>query len=558
MRILVKQLVCGILIGMLPVSFGAFAQTKSTKELVKTKLQRPKLVVGIVVDQMRYDYLYRYFDKYSEDGFKRMMREGFTARNHHYHYGNTSTGAGHSSIYSGSAPAIHGILGNDWYVPALDRNMNCIEDSTVVGVGTKKASVGKASPRNMLVTTVTDQLRLATNFRSKTISIAMKDRASILPGGHSANAAYWYDGYTGNWITSTFYRNDLPEWVEAFNARKLPSGYLTKGWQALLPIDQYTESTADDQPYEERLPGNAKATLPYDLAGQAGNAFDIIGSTPWGNTLTKEMAFAAIKGENLGKGEFTDFLALSFSSPDGVGHRFGPNSVEQQDVYLKLDKEFADIFSFLDKWVGKGQYTVFLSADHGVMDVPEFLTDNKLPGKRFDSGKIKEQIKKRVDSEFGVTKLVKSISLRQIYLDKQIMKSKGLTLDQVLEVVRDEIKNEPAIADVINIGKLSEATIPDYFKKLYLNEINAKRSGDLLLLPQVGYIERPKYGTTHGSPYNYDTHVPFVLFGWGVEPGETLRRTQICDIAPTISAILRILPPSGSIGDVVVESLKKK
>lgn len=557
MRVNRSCLLLGLLIGTMTVPTVAFAQSKSAKEPIKTKLARPKLVVGLVVDQMRYDYLYRFYDKYGEEGVKRMLREGFNARNHHYHYGNTSTGAGHSSIYSGSAPAIHGILGNDWYVPALDRNINCVEDTTVVGVGTKKASEGKSSPRNMLVTTVTDQLRIATNFRSKTISIALKDRASILPGGHSANAAYWYDGYTGNWITSSFYRDDLPKWVESFNERKLPSKYLAQGWKALLPIEKYTESTADDQSYEERLPGNEKAVLPYDLAGQAGNAFDIIGSTPWGNTLTREMAEAAIKGENLGKGEFTDFLALSFSAPDGVGHRFGPNSVEQEDLYLKLDQEFAELFKFLDSWVGKGQYTVFLSADHGIMDVPEFLKANNLPGERFDSGRINDKIKKRVDKEFGVTRLVKSISLRQIYLDKQLMKAKGITTEQVLDVVRDEILNEPSVADVLNVHKLGEATIPDYQKRLYLNEINSKRSGDLLLVFQVGWISRANYGTTHGTPYNYDTHVPFVLYGWGVQQGETLRRTHISDIAPTVAALLHILPPSGSIGDVVDEALKK-
>jgi predicted AlkP superfamily pyrophosphatase or phosphodiesterase len=558
MRIKIKKTTCVILLGMAQVTSVVMAQTNSAKMAVKTKLERPKLVVGIVVDQMRYDYLYRFYDKYGEDGFKRMMREGFTARNHHYHYGNTSTGAGHSSIYSGSAPAVHGIIGNDWYVPTLDRKINCVEDSTVLGVGTRKASVGRASPRNMLVTTVTDQLRLATNFRSKTISIALKDRAAILPGGHSANGSYWYDGYTGNWITSTFYRKDLPEWVEAFNERKLPSTYLAKGWQTLLPIAEYTESTLDDQAYEARFTGNSKPVFPYDLAGQAGNAFDLMGSTPWGNTLTKEMAFAAIKGENLGKGEFTDFLALSFSAPDGVGHRFGPNSIEQEDVYLRLDKEFADIFTFLDKWVGKGQYTVFLSADHGVMDVPEFLANNSLPGHRIDFGEIDDRIMQRVDNEFGVKKLIKAISLRQVYFDKQMMKAKGITIDQVLEVIRDEVADEPAIADVLNARKLGEATTPEYFRKLFLNEINTKRSGELLLVPQVGYIGRANYGTTHGSPYNYDTHVPFVMFGWGVQPGETLRRTHICDIAPTVSALLRILPPSGSIGEVVVEALKKK
>ncbi len=195
------------------------------------------------------------------------------------------------------------------------------------------------------------------------MSIALKDRSSILPGGHSANHAYWYDGDSGNWMTSTYYHNDLPVWVKDFNAKKLPSKYLAQGWQTMLPISQYTESTSDDQSYEEKLPDNEKAIFPHKLTPANGFDFDRIGATPWGNTLTKDMAIAALKGENLGKGEFTDFLALSFSAPDGVGHRFGPNSVEQEDLYLRLDRELAELFVFLDQWTGKGQYTVFLTAE---------------------------------------------------------------------------------------------------------------------------------------------------------------------------------------------------
>ena len=295
---------------------------------------RPKLVVGVVVDQMRYDYWYRYYNKYTEGGFKRLLHEGFTCRDHHYHYALTVTAAGHASVYTGSQPAIHGIVGNDWYDQRLGKRVYCVEDSSVKAVGTMNAVAGSMSPKNLMVSTITDQLRLATNYQSKTIGIALKDRGAILPAGHTANGAYWFDSKTGNWITSSFYRSDLPQWVSAYNGKKRPAELMKSGWQTLLPTEQYTESTADDQQYEYKLPGAQKAVFPYDLAGQLGDVFGVIASTPHGNTITKEMALEALTHENLGRGEATDFLAVSFSSPDYVGHAFGPNSVEEEDIYL--------------------------------------------------------------------------------------------------------------------------------------------------------------------------------------------------------------------------------
>ena len=545
----VKFLILLILSLSVPaLTFFAKAQQSAA---FSEKMPRPRLVVGIVVDQMRYDYLYRYYDKYKNGGFKRMLREGFNCRDHHYHYANTSTGPGHASVYTGSAPAIHGIIANDWYVPALNKSINCVDDSTVSGVGTKEAGVG--SPRNLLVTTVTDQLRIANNFRSKTISIALKDRSAVLPGGHTSNGSYWYDGIAGNWVTSTFYMAQLPDWVKSFNDRKLPFQYLSKGWKPLLPLADYQESTSDDKAYEEGLEGNEKPAFPYKLVT---SDLDMVGSTPWGNTLTKEMAIAAIQAEKLGKGAFTDFLALSFSAPDGVGHMFGPNSIEQQDLYLRLDSEFADLFDFLDKWTGKGNYTVFLTADHGVMDVPEFLTSNKIPSGRYNSGDVQKKIKERLSKEFGGEHFIKAISSWQIYLDKKQMLKKNVSIDAVQNVIRELIQELPEVANVINLHKLHQESLTEYHKQLYLNDFNAKRSGDLLIVFQPGWIGRGKYGTTHGTPYNYDTHVPFLLFGWGIKPGETFDRTHISDIAPTISALLHILPPSGSIGKVIGEALK--
>ncbi len=538
------------------VSVSVSAQSPKKVAPKTTTIARPKLVVGIVVDQMRYDYLYRYYDLYTEGGFKRMMNEGFNCRNNHYSYALTVTAAGHSSIYTGSVPAINGIVGNEWFDAASGKSVYCTEDSTVATVGSNNASVGKMSPKNLLVSTVTDQLRIATNFRNKTVGVAIKDRGSILPAGHTANASYWFDSKTGNWVTSTFYMKDLPQWAKDYNAKKMPSEYLKKGWQLLLPADKYVQSTADDVPWEGKLPGAAKPVFPYELAGLAGDAFGVVTNTPWGNTITKEMAIEAVKGENLGKGKDTDFLAISFSTPDKIGHSVGPNSVEQEDDYLKLDREFAELFTFLDGWVGKGEYTVFLTADHGVVDVPGFAAAHKLPSGLVNRGNLTKTVSKALEDNFGKGDFIRSSENNQLYLNRTVLKDKKITIAAVTEVIREAILPIPGIADVINLTNMGGAPLNTYQLELYKNNVNAKRSGDIQIITQPGWFYGSSTGTSHGTPYNYDTQVPFVIFGWGVKQGETLRRTSVSDIAPTLSSLLHILPPSGNIGAPVAEALK--
>jgi predicted AlkP superfamily pyrophosphatase or phosphodiesterase len=540
----------------LAMSFTVPAQTPKVTPK-SSKLARPKLVVGIVVDQMRYDYLYRYYDQYVEGGFKRMMNEGFNCRNNHYSYALTVTAAGHASVYTGSVPAVNGIIGNEWFDPIAKQGVYCVEDSTVTTVGSNNPTVGKMSPRNLLTSTVTDQLRIATNFRSKTIGVAIKDRGSILPAGHTANGSYWFDSKTGNWVTSTYYMNDLPQWVKDYNAKKMPSEYLKKGWKLMLPADQYTQSSPDDVAWEGKLPGNPKPVFPYDLAGLAGDAFGVVTDTPWGNTITKEMAIEAIKGENLGKRGETDFLAISFSSTDKIGHRSGPNSVEQQDDFLKLDREFADLFTFLDGWVGKGEYTVFLTADHGVVDVPGFAKEHKLPSGLVDRKVVNATVDEALNSAFGNDIYVLSRENNQLYFNHTLLKSKNVSVAQASAVVREALLKIPGVADVLDLTDMGKAPLNTYQLELYKNNVNAKRSGDVQILTQPGWFYGTSTGTSHGTPYNYDTQVPFVIFGWGINKGETLRRTSVSDIAPTVASLLHILPGSGNTGNAVEEALKK-
>ncbi|HZI53812.1 MAG TPA: alkaline phosphatase family protein, partial [Chitinophagaceae bacterium] len=377
-------------------------------------LQRPKLVVGIVVDQMRWDFLYRYYDRYAANGgFKRMLSQGFSCENTLIPYAPTVTAPGHTSVYTGSVPAIHGIAGNLWWDNVQQREVYCTEDKTVKTVGSG-TSLGLQSPKNLLVTTICDELRLATNFQSKVIGIAIKDRGAILPAGHSANAAYWFDSQEGNWITSTYYMTDLPQWVKDLNAKKLVDKYYEQGWNTLYPVNSYKQSTGDNKLYEAKGLGTG---FPYDLKKFIGKSNSAILTTPHGNTFTIDMAKAAIEAESLGTDAITDFLAVSFSSPDYIGHGYGPNSIEQEDDFYRLDKDLGDFLNYLDEKVGQGQYTVFLSADHGVAHVPGFMKENKLPSGTFNETTILEQLNKLLKDKFDQSNLALNISNHQLVLN---------------------------------------------------------------------------------------------------------------------------------------------
>ncbi len=512
---------------------------------------KPKLVVGIVVDQMRYDFLYRYSEKYSSGGFKRLMKDGFSCRNNHYDYAPTVTAAGHAAIFTGSVPAINGIVGNDWFVQKTGKSIYCVEDSAVRTIGSD-TKAGMMSPKNLLVSTITDQLKIANNFQSKTIGIALKDRGAILPAGHTANAAYWFDSKNGDWISSSFYMDDLPKWVKDFNDLKMPKKYMAEGWNTLLPIEQYTESTSDNQVYEAKLSGEKTPTFPHELAAQAGvNLLDIIKTTPFGNTLTKDFALAAIQNENLGRGVNTDFLTISFSSPDYIGHSFGPNSIETEDNYLRLDKDISDILTSLDNSFGKNNYLVFLTADHGIVDIPGFWQSQKLPSNVVDFGSMMTPLESALKTNFGQGDIIRFESNYQFYLNEKILKEKKISYAQVYEVVRETLLKREDIADVVDLHNLSSSTLPDYQKKFIKNGYNPRRSGDIMFILNPSHFPGRNQGTTHGSFYRYDTHVPLIFYGWKVNNGETTDTTNISDISTTLADLLNILEPNGSIGNII-------
>jgi len=517
----------------------------------------PKLVVGIVVDQMRYDYLTRFWNHYEDDGFKRLVNDGFNCKNNHFNYAPTKTGPGHTSVYTGTTPATHGIIGNDWYDKETDQVVYCASDDAFNSVGTT-TDAGKMSPHRMTVTTVTDQLRLHYQMRSKTIAIALKDRGAVLPGGYTANAAYWFHGANeGNWITSTFYMEDLPKWVIDFNASNTAESY-NKPWTTLKDINTYLESGLDNNKYEGLLTGQTAPTFPHDLPSlwNSNGKYDIIKATPYGNSITADFAIAALDGEDLGSDPITDFLAVSFSSTDYVGHMYGVNSKEIQDTYVRLDRDLARLFNALDKKVGQNEYTVFLTADHGAIHVPAYLKDQKIPAGYMETGSLMKNLKEFLKYRYGTTDLIANISNNQVFLDSDVINNLDMELGDVQEEIAQELLNYKDIDRVYTAKQMWQNEYTEGIPYILQNGYNQKRSGDILMVLKPGTISYPITGSTHGSPQIYDTHVPLLFYGKGIRKGSTTVRTEIPDIAPTISTLLGIAFPNGTTGRPISKVLE--
>jgi predicted AlkP superfamily pyrophosphatase or phosphodiesterase len=518
-------------------------------------LPRPKLVVGIVIDQMRWDYLYRYYNRYSPaGGFKRFLNNGTTCENTFIPYIPTVTACGHTCIFTGSIPSIHGITGNIWWDNQLGRQVYCSEDKLVRTVGSND-DLGMMSPKNMLTTTICDELKLATNFRSIVIGIAIKDRGGILSAGHSADAAYWYDNKTGDWISSTYYMNDLPKWVKDINALKLADKYYQQGWNTLYPIETYTQSAEDGNKYEATPLGHN--TFPYDLKSAVGKNYGLLPLLPSGNTFTIEFAKAAITNESMGKDSITDFLTISFSTPDYIGHNFGPNSIEQEDDFLRLDKELGDLLNFLDTKIGKNQYTVFLSADHGAAHVPAFVKDHKMPGGNFNNEILIDNLNKRLKEKFGPDNLVMAVYNYQLFLNHASIDSAKLNLRDVQQSIIDFVSIQEGIAEAFILDKIAEAPLNSKLKEMITNGYYPKRCGDIQVIFEPQWIESfGNGGTTHGLWNPYDSHIPLLWYGWGIKKGKVMRETYMTDIAPTLAVLLHIQVPNGSIGKTIEEVIR--
>lgn len=525
----------------------------------------PRLVVGIVVDQMRMEYLYRFESKFGEGGFKRLMGEGFTLANAHYNYVPTYTGPGHASIYTGATPAIHGIIGNEYYDKITRKTVNCVEDSVYKPVGSLTAN-GKISPSRLLSTTVTDELKISTQFRAKVVSMSIKDRGAVLPGGHHPDGAFWYDGKSGQFMTSTYYMMQVPSWVQSFNDRKMPDQFLLQVWKPLLPIEQYTESGPDESPYERRLVGKPSSAFPYilpELRARNGN-YDLLSLTPFANDLLTEFALVAVRGEQMGADATPDFLCISYSTPDLIGHAAGPQSVEVEDTYLRLDRNIQQLLSALDKAVGVGKYTVFLTADHGVAEVPQYLKDKSMPGGLLSTEKLRADLVDFLKPYFPGRQLIANVSNEQVFFDQEgfsnDVKTAGVDLLIASQLTGNFLMTQEGVYNFYTESTLRQGSFSEGgIRGMVIRGFHPKRSGDIAYVLQPGWFSGSwPQGTTHQSPWTYDTHIPIIFFGAGIRKGSSAGYAAITDIAPTLALLLKTKFPSGMTGQPVIEALGEK
>ncbi|GAB3909281.1 alkaline phosphatase PafA [Mucilaginibacter boryungensis] len=536
-------------------NISAQNKKKATATPVTETVPRPKLVVGIVIDQMRWDYLYRYYERYGQGGFKRLLNEGFRCENTTINYLPSATAVGHSSIFTGSVPAIHGIAGNDWVDQLTGKAAYCVSDSTVNSVGTASEE-GKMSPRNLLASTITDELMLATNFRSKVVGVSLKDRASILPAGHSPTGAFWFDDATGRFITSTYYMQQLPAWVNNFNNANEPEKLTANDWNPLYPIPTYIQSSADNSIWEGKFAGETNTAFPHKIAELYKNRHVTIRSTPFGNTLTLDFAKAAIDAYKLGNNGTTDFLTINCASTDYVGHMFGLNAIETEDTYLRLDKDLAAFFSNLDAKVGKGNYLVFLTADHGATHSVEFAKAHNQPGGYWKQVDYKNKLNQMLEKKFKADNLVLSVIEYAVNFNVPKIEGQKLDYQAIKAVTVDFMKRDPNNLFAADMDKINDAAIPEIVRTKMINGYHYKRSGAVIVIPNAGYLQAGPTGTGHGEWNPDDTHIPLIFMGWNIKPGASYSDLHTTDIAPTVAALLHIQTPNGAIGQPITDLLK--
>lgn len=470
--------------------------------------ERPKLVVGIVVDQMRWDYLSRYYDKFGSDGFRRLTDKGYSFDNCLINYVPTITAIGHTSAYTGTTPAFHGICGNDFAIDG--RPVYCCQDDDVEAVGSDNKK-GKRSPRNLQATTIGDQLRLHTDFKSKVIGVSYKDRAAIFPAGHSANGAYWLDTKNLRFITSTYYRTDLPEWVQEQNR--------------LLAENKEAQKAGKD-----------------------------IGLTPLCGTITTDMAIAALEGEQLGQGDQTDMLCVSYSQTDVIGHKWSTRGSHTDEAYLQLDRDLERLFKALDKKIGKGNYLVFLTADHGAAHNWKYMQDNHLHGGKWLTDSIMDGMETAVKNAFGNTKkVVAALNSYRVFLDHKAIDEQQLDVNKVKDALIAYLRQAENVEFVIDYERISQQSLPEIIRNRALMGYHYRRSGDLLVVCEPGYYEFSHWssptGTTHGEWNPYDAHIPMLFYGWHVPHGSCSDEVHITDIAPTVCQMLHIQQPNACTGE---------
>jgi len=536
----------GLILIALLVSFSVFAKKKIPSE-------KPKLVVQITISQMRYDYLYRYWNKYSENGFKKLIENGTFCKNAHYNYHLTQNAPGQATLATGANPAIHGIVADKWYDRLREEIVEATWDSKTKTIGSY-VDEGRLSPKLLLGTTVADELKLATNFNGKTFGISIDGTPAVIAAGHSANAAYWFDPEIGNWMTSSFYMDTLPDWVNDFNLKKYPETYVNREWTTLLPAKEYTESFTGSLLKNSLGDDNKSFSFINMLkVKKEANSYQILNSTPFGNTFTKDFAITCIVNEELGKNDTTDFIAINFSSTNTIGHRFGPSSIEIEDTYIRLDRDLEHLIAFLDEQIGIENTLIYLTSDHGVSYSPENIQQARIPGGMFDPKSSIALLESYLDIVYDKGDWVKYYYEKQIYLNQSLIENSQISFEDIQTKVAMFMNQFSGVANAVTAYSLQNS----YFSEGVLNKIQnsfyPKRAGDVILNFEPGWIERNSKATNNNSGYTYDTHVPLIWYGWKIKRNTIARKVDMEDAAPTVSTLLNISFPNACSGEPIYE-----
>ncbi len=524
-----------------------------------TNIKRPKLVLIIILDQFRADYLSRFSHLFGTKGFKRLMANGAYFTNANYPYANTLTAVGHSTILSGSIPAIHGVIGNRWYDRETKDIRRVVADTQVRGLGTEKG----VSPSQLLTTTLGDQLRLSNNYQSQVIGISIKDRAAAIIAGRRGSAAYWFDSSNGAMVSSSYFLQKLPDWVITFNQQHIADQYFQQQWQRKLPAAAYKISDRDDAPYEDTWAGNT-TSFPHIINGNQSKIspeyYDQFTGTPFANELLAKFTLKTIEEERLGQGEYTDLLAVSFSAPDLAGHMFGPYSQEVQDMTLRLDDLLASLLDEIDRKLGLNNVLLALTADHGVSPIPEYMQTHGMSGRRIMGDTLRASIETALGNRYGAGDYVQALVNHQIYLNEKLIEEKKLNPEEVEDLAGKAALKVAGIANYFTRTQILKGQLPATpLNQRIMAAFHAQRSGNLVLLvePFTLIVEASDemHGTAHGTPYHYDTHVPIIISGPQVKAGVYQLACSPADITPTLAAILKIEPPAAAVGRILTEAL---
>lgn len=532
---------------------GLFIQAQNKK----IPPEKPKLIVGIVIEQMRYDYLFRFWDKFEEKGFKRLMYEGTSCKNANLNYLFTQSAPGIASIYTGTTPSFHGIVSDEWYVRLKGEKVNCVNDPLYKTVGCKSDD-GRKSPKQMLVSTLGDEMKLFTTGKSKVIGVALDDKSAVLTAGHSANAAYWIDEKSGEWISSSYYMEELPKWVKEFNNKDFHKTFTDREWATILPVDQYIEALPDKNSFEIGFERGV-ISFPYDIKAvkEKLQNFKILKHIPAGNTLTTDFAIHAIVNEEMGKDDNPDLIAITYSAPDNIGLAYGPSSIEIEDTYIRMDKEIAHFLEFVDDLVGKENTMIFLTSDCGVAEVPRYLDSLKVASGYFKNFYALTLLKTYLNAVYGKGEWVQEYIEQQIYLNHNMIEDAKLSLTDVQEKTSQFMLQFTGVSNTITSTTLQTTNFTKGIFEKMQNSYHQKRSGDVMINLTSGWLEDISTATAHNSGYSYDTHVPLIFYGWKVGRNTISRPLNITDIAPTIATFLSISFPNACTGDPILELIVK-